>query len=345
MAQKVRVGVLGCGEIAYWVHLPTLGRMSEVELVSAAEPDPRAREQAASILQKPVLDRGEDLFARADIDAVVICAPTAFHYPLALAACAAHKHLYLEKPIAADLNSAREIVRAAADTGLVAMIGFHRRQHPAIVQARKILASGALGNISVAQTVLSEPMGSGAAEWRKHRASGGGVLLDLASHHFDLLRFLLHDEFAEAEARTASEQTECDAARVRMTTTRGIEVQSFFSCRSGLADTIQLFGERGTLKIDRFSPSVELRVPRRFGYGLRSAHLLRSRDAMRWRISKLMRPSYDPAYRRALEAFVARIQGQPREVPRLDDGLRSLEAVLAAEQSAQSGHAVTITAR
>jgi myo-inositol 2-dehydrogenase/D-chiro-inositol 1-dehydrogenase len=146
----------------------------------------------------------------------------------------------------------------------VTMMGFNRRLHLVIEQARAILAEGRLGKVHMVQTVLCEPPASrGTSEWRKHRTSGGGVLLDLASHHLDLLRFLLDDEFSQVEARIVSEASESDSAWLRMTMVRGTEIQSFFSCRSGLADSIQLLGECGTLRVDRFRSAVELRIPRR----------------------------------------------------------------------------------
>ncbi len=341
MKRKLRVGVIGCGNIAYWVHLPALARMRGVELVAAADSDPRARDNAARLVKRPVFQRSEDLFARDDIDAVVICAPTGLHHDLALAACAARKHFYLEKPLATDADSGRRVLEASAGAGLVTMMGFNRRRHPAIEQARAILAEGRLGKVHMVQTVLCDPPASGGtSEWKKHRTSGGGVLLDLASHHLDLLRFLLDDEFSQVEARIASEATESDSAWLRMTMVRGTEVQSFFSCRSGLADSIQLLGECGTLRVDRFRSAVELRIPRRLGYGLRSKRSFPRVASLGWRLSKLRRPSYDPSYQRALDTFVALTNGHRRDVPTLEDGMRSLEAVLAAEKSARLGRAV-----
>jgi len=343
MKPKLRVGVVGCGNIAYWVHLPTMARMRGIELAAAADPDPRARDAAARLVKKPVFERSEDLFTRSDIDAVVICAPNGLHHDLALAACAARKHFYLEKPLATEADAGRRVLEASAGAGLVTMIGFQRRFHPAIEQARAILAKDRLGKVHMVQTVLCEPLTSGATpEWRKYRASGGGVLLDLASHHFDLLRFLLDDEFSQVEARIVSEASESDSAWLRMTMVRGTEVQSFFSCRSGLADSIQVLGEFGTVKVDRFRPVVELRIPRRLGYGLRSKRSLPRVATLRWRLSKLTRPSYDPSYRRSVDTFVALAQGHRREAPTLEDGMRSLEAVLAAEKSARSGRPVFI---
>lgn len=343
MNGKIRVGVVGCGNIAAWVHLPAFVRTRGVELVAAADPDPRAREHAARLVKKPVFEHSEDLFARSDIDAVVICAPNNLHHDLALAACAAGKHFYLEKPLATDADQGRHILEAAARAGVVTMIGFNRRFHRVIEQARAIMAEERIGKVHAVQTVLCDPPpSSGISEWRKHRTSGGGVLLDLASHHLDLLRFLLDDEFRQVEARIVSEESESDSAWLRMKMVRGAEVQSFFSCRSGLADSIQLVGERGTLRIDRFRLAPELRVPRRLGYGLRTGRSFPRVANLSWRLRKLTRPSYDPSYQRAFDAFVALIQGQRCEAPTLEDGMRSLEAVLAAERSARDGQPVSM---
>ncbi len=343
MKGKLRVGVVGCGNIANWIHLPVLARMRNVELAAAADPDPRARDRAARIVKGPVFERPEDLFARNDIDAVFICAPTNLHHDLAVAACTARKHLYLEKPLASAADQGRRILEAAADAGVVAMIGFNRRFHRVVAEARRIITQGRVGKVRTVQTVLCDPAPSiGTSEWRKHRVSGGGVLLDLASHHLDLVRFLLDDEFSQVDARIESEETESDSAWLRMTMDRGTEVQSFFSCRSGLTDSIQLVGERGTLKIDRFCTAPELRVPRRLGYGLRTSRSFPSVANLNWRLRKLTRPSYDLSYRHAFDTFVALTQGQRRDAPTLQDGMRSLEVAIAAEESARLSRPVFI---
>jgi predicted dehydrogenase len=317
--------------------------MRGVELVAAADPDSRARENAARLVNKPVFARADDVFARNDIDAVIICAPTHLHHDLAIAACAGHKHFYLEKPLATSADEGRRVLAAAVDAGVVAMTGFNRRFHPVIEQARTIIANGHLGRVYSVQNVSCEPpSNNGMPEWKKHRGSGGGVLLELASHHVDLLRWLLSDEIDRVEARIASEASEADSAWLRMKMSKGAEVQSFFSFRSGLADWICLMGERGTLRIDRSRPIPEFRVARRLGYGVRSHRFLPRIANLGWRLRRIARPSYDPSRRRALEAFVALINGDSREAPTLEDGMRSLEVVLAAEKSARAGPVASV---
>ena len=114
-----------------------------------------------------------------------------------------------------------------------------------------------------------------------------------------------------------------------------MQVQSFFSFRTGLADFVEFFGERGTLRVDRHSPRLELRVPRRLGYGVRRARVLPSGAALAWRLVRWTRPSLDPSYRRSLQAFVDRLHGRGSDgAASLEDGLRSLEVILEAESAA-----------
>jgi predicted dehydrogenase len=343
MPGTLRVGVIGCGTIAYWAHLRVLARMRGVELVAGADPDARARDRAAKLISKPVFERAEDIFARDDIEAVVICAPTHLHHELALAACLARKHFYLEKPLATDAQQGREVMAAATKAGVIAMMGFNRRFHPVIEQARAIIARGRLGRVHSVQTVSCEPpVAGGMPEWRKHRATGGGVLLELASHHIDLLRWLLNDEVRQVEARIESHSTDADSVWLRLTMAQGVEVQSFFSFRSGLVDSIQLFGEGGFLRIDRSRQTPEFRVARRFGYGSKRIRSIPQVANLRWFLGRLARPSYDPSRQRALELFVALVRGEPCDAPTLEDGMRSLEVVLASEQSAHEGQAISL---
>jgi predicted dehydrogenase len=339
----VRVGVIGCGVIAYWTHLRELRRLRGARLVGAADPDPDARARAARLAGTPTYPGSSELLARPDVDAVVICAPTHLHAGLAIAAARAGKHVYLEKPIAADRDDARRLAGVVRETGIVLAVGFNRRLHPLYLQARDLIGAGALGAIRAVFSAFNEPLPPDAMPaWKKARSTGGGVLLDLASHHADLLRWFLGDEVAEVEGEVHSRITEHDEAWVRMTTRGGVVARSFFSFRAGRADFLEFLGERGTLRVDRHLPRLSLRRPRRFGYGVRSAWLSPGPQTLAWRLTRLVRPSYESSYRRALADFVDVLRGAPARGASLDDGLRSLEIVLAAETSSREGRPVSL---
>lgn len=332
----MKLGLLGCGTIAYWTHLRALRNIPGAALVAAADPDPAALERAKRLVGVPVYERSDELLGRNDIDAVVICAPTHLHAELAIAAAAAGKHFYLEKPIATTAGEARGVIEAASQAGVTGVMGFNRRQHPLYQQARDLLASGRIGRVRAVQTTFCEPMPlESMPRWRRCRVTGGGVLLELASHHIDQLRWVLGDEIAWVRASLQSALTEDDSARVEFSMKGGVEVQSFFSFRTGMADYFEFIGDTGTLRVDRHSPRLSLRVARRFGYGVRRPRLLPTPAAAAWRLQRLFSPSYDPSFRRSLRAFVELLSSRGTQMASLGDGLRSLEAILAAEDSAR----------
>jgi predicted dehydrogenase len=334
----VKLGLLGCGSVACWIHLPALRRIPGAALAAAADPDPAARARAGRVTPVPIYERADQLLEREDIEAVLICAPSHLHAELAIAVADAGKHFYLEKPLATTALDAGRVLDATARAGVAGAIGFNRRLHPLYQQARELLAGGCIGRIRAAQTAFCEPTALDALpQWKRCRATGGGALLDLASHHIDQLRWLLGDEVGVIAASLRSELSEDDTARVELSMESGVEVQGFFSFRAGLADYLEFIGERGTLRVDRYSPSLTLRLGRRLGYGVRRRWVGPSPAGAAWRLARLLRPSVDPSYRRSLRAFVELAHGGPSRTASLLDGLRSLEAVLAAEDSARRG--------
>jgi predicted dehydrogenase len=343
--KTIGLGVIGCGTIAYWVHLRQAKHLRGATLVAAADPDPEARKRAEGLVGIPVYALTEELLSRDDVDAVIVSGPTHLHAELAIAACAAGKHVYLEKPIASSISDGARVVDAAARAGVTVTLGFNRRFHPLYEQARQLIRDGRLGKIHAVQTTFCElAQPDEMPEWKRRRATGGGVLLDLASHHIDLLRWFLADEVATVEASIDSDLTEHDSARVQMTMRGGGQVQSWFSCRTAVSDWLEFAGEKGTMRVDRHRPRISLRVPRRLGYGVRTARLAPSPDVAAWWLKRMVRPSQEPSYRRALAAFVNELHGEARTTPGVADGMRALEVVEAAEESARRGAMVEVRA-
>ena len=343
--RPTRVGVIGCGTIAYWTHLRVLAGLRDVELIAAADPDPAARARASRVCRATVHDDAAALLARDDLDAVVLCPPTPALAGAAVAASRRGLPFYVEKPFATAADEAHAVTDAATRAGVTAVVGYNRRLHPVHERARELLRAGRIGRVRAVHTAFCEPAPVDAlAGWKRRRATGGGALLDLASHHVDLVRWMLGDEVGTVDARLASEHSEHDTASLDLRTRGGVEVHGTFSFRVGPADWLTFLGERGTLHVDRFRCALELRAPRRFGYGLRRVALPpRPADAP-WRLLRVVRPSLDPSYARALAAFVAELRGGPARCARLADGVRTLAVLLAAEESARLGRPVDVPA-
>ena len=162
------------------------------------------------------------------------------------------------------------------------------------------------------------------------------MLLELASHHIDQVRWLLEDEIGSSTASVRSDLSEQDGASVELVTHGGVEVQGYFSFLGGRTDYMELIGDRGSLRVDRHCPPLSLRVERRLGYGVRRPLVAPTRDTAIWRFQRLLRPSADPSFRRSLQAFVDGACGRGSGSATLLDGLRSLEVILGAENSGRS---------
>lgn len=165
-------------------------------LVIAADPDPSGRAHATNILgyQETTADYAEVL-AHPDVDVVSICSPNFLHHEIAMAAVAAGKPFWIEKPMGRGADESREIARAAASAGLITAVGFNYRHAPAVAQARALVRDGALGTITNVRVSLMADYSAdpaGALTWRfsKERA-GTGVLGDLLSHGADLAQFIV----------------------------------------------------------------------------------------------------------------------------------------------------------
>jgi predicted dehydrogenase len=331
----VRIGVIGCGAIAQTVHVPVLKRVRGARVVAVADPSSAAREVAASLVPDAALyEDACTLLDRPDVDAVVVCAPNSLHARLAALVAQAGKHLYLEKPLATDAEEASRAVEAALEAGIVAAIGFNRRVHPVVVRARALLRADAVGTVRTVEGIFCEPL-SPDAVWKRSRATGGGALLDLASHHIDLVEFLLDRPARLTAASVSSIDTEHDEASLQLELGDGVEAMLDVSFQRGRCDRLEFAGDRGTLRLDRLACSLELRT----GAG-RAAPLASGAVLTAWRLHQLLRPTSDPSYLLALKAFVARLRGSAVELPTLEDGLRVLRVVLAAEEAGRRGEKV-----
>jgi predicted dehydrogenase len=129
-----------------------------------------------------------------DIDVIDILLPNAMHHAVVMAAVAAGKHVICEKPLALTGDLAREMTQAAEKAGVVNQVGFNWRLTPAVQQAKKLIAEGAIGEV---RYIRSHWMGeffndpSIPMVWRfKKEQAGSGALGDLGSHAIDFSRFL-----------------------------------------------------------------------------------------------------------------------------------------------------------
>jgi predicted dehydrogenase len=341
----LKIAVVGCGRVALNVHLPNLRSLPNVLVSAVVDPDSTQREKALKISpQATGFARLGELWDAVSVDAVLVSAPTADHAALVMEAIEHGVHVYAEKPLATNPADALALTSAWKKGAKVGMIGFNYRFHPLHVQARNLLSQGAVGKPMMVSTVFSSSA-STMTDWRARRRSGGGVLLDLGSHHVDLVHFLLGEEVAQVHAQTSTTHTEDDTATLQMRLHNDVLVSGIFSSGGVDQDRIEVFGDRAILRVDRYLSTACEIIPRD---GQR-ARLRQVSNALSflWRpraILRKLQPGNDPSYRGALEHFVHSANAGTPCTPDLSDGLRALQVIFAAEQSARQGQWVAVAA-
>ncbi|MNI06826.1 putative oxidoreductase YcjS [compost metagenome] len=191
--QPIRVGIIGAGNIGN-VHITSFKNHPSLTVTAVTDSFlPLAEARAAEHNIPKVHATAEALLADPLIDAVVICVPNQFHAPIAVQALQAGKHVLLEKPMAIDLPSAKQILKAQAESGKVLMIAHQMRWSSIPMQVKEQVNKGALGHIYNAKAGWFRRKGiPGWGTWfTQKELSGGGPLIDIGVHLLDLSLHLM----------------------------------------------------------------------------------------------------------------------------------------------------------
>ncbi len=189
-----RVHAMGYRDLTFHYGLPA----AAVQLVGVATSKAETAGKAAREIGCPVwTDDYRELLARDDIQVVDVCVPNDRHEEIVLAAAAAGKHIYCEKPLALDPAQAARMAAAVDAAGVKAQVTFNFRFVPAVLRARQLLDEGFAGRVFSFRSWYfrsSYISPQRPLTWRFSReVSGGGALFDIGSHLLDLIYFLLGD--------------------------------------------------------------------------------------------------------------------------------------------------------
>jgi predicted dehydrogenase len=246
------------------------------------------------------------------------------------------------------------------------MVGFNYRFNPLHVRTRERLTQGAVGSLTAIRSVFAVPAANALPDWKRNTATGGGVLLDLASHHLDLLPFFTGREITEVSAMALSQRSEEDSAILNLrlgprsgnTSSKNddssVLAQVFVSLCAADDDRWEFFGDGGRLTVDRYE-SVDARYlpPRRQDNSPVSAlkDALGDMRRLPYRLEKRRAAAHEPSYHVALAHFAEACRAATQVSsdggkdtatrtavsPDLTDGLRCLRVIEAARESLRSG--------
>ena len=188
----IRAGIVGLGRWGRALVNAVAGKSGntgdDIRFMRAATRTRASAEEFCRERQIVLADSYDEILCAPDIDAVVLATPHSQHEAQALAAIAAGKHVFVEKPLTLDLNSALVVADAARKAGLVLAVGFTRRFHPSLAELRLRARDGRLGSIvaMVAQHTTSTAQFVAPDNWRASAEEApGGAFTAVGVHSLD----------------------------------------------------------------------------------------------------------------------------------------------------------------
>ena len=203
-AKKNGWGLIGTGRIAEERVLPGINAHPGNRLVGVVSRDQgRGESFAKKFKAKHAYTSYDELLGNPDVTVVAIHTPNAQHAEQAIAAARAGKHVFCDKPMATTVADAERMVRECDKAGVRLGINFHNRQMPCFIEARRIVASGEIGDVQMVQLEVSPGARPGGrlGTWRLDPSTAGmGTTYSIGVHAFDILRYLVGSEVTMVSA-------------------------------------------------------------------------------------------------------------------------------------------------
>ncbi|MDA3924606.1 MAG: Gfo/Idh/MocA family oxidoreductase [Kiritimatiellae bacterium] len=205
---KIRVGVLGCANIAVRSIMPEIVSSEHFELVAVASRSQEVAEKNAEFFNCEPSDYSK-LINNDDLDAIYVPLPTGLHYEWVLKCLMAGKHVLCEKSLGCNYEQVLEIINYARKQKLLVMENFQFRYHSQNILVKKMVASGDVGDIRCLRVSFGFPPFKDAMNNIRYKKElGGGALLDAGAYTLKAATFLLECGF-DVKASTLSYQKGC----------------------------------------------------------------------------------------------------------------------------------------
>ncbi|MFI9721096.1 Gfo/Idh/MocA family protein [Streptomyces sp. NPDC052396] len=259
MSTPLRLGTLGCAEIARRRMLPAMAAGAGTEVRAVASRDLATAEATAAPYGATAVRGYAELLEREDVDAVYVPLPAALHAEWVERALLAGKHVLAEKPLTTELARTEELVALAAERGLVLrenVMFVHHSQH---TQVCELVRDGVIGQPHILQATFTVP--AFAEDDIRLRADlGGGALWDVGIYPVRAALHLLGEGLEVVGAHLANgpgrEVDTAGAALLR--TPEGVSAQLTFGMDHAYRNRYEFHGSRGTITVDRaFTPPAD----------------------------------------------------------------------------------------
>lgn len=354
MSQKLKVGIIGTGNIFRSAHAPLLADHPEIELVAACDIDIAKAERVAGELGIPHVYRDylELLKEHPDLDAIDICTSNLYHSDIAVAALEAGMHVFCEKPDAINPAEAERMALAAQKSGKLLLTMRNNRFRPAVQFLKKYVAAGHAGDIYTGRCGWLRRRGiPGKGGWfTTKELSGGGPLIDLGVHFIDVAVWLMgnprpvsvvgatYTKFAES---SLSDSAHSAFGEKREDGTFDVEDLASGFIRFDNGATLQVeFSWASNIEEER--NFVELRGTKAgFSFDKGELKLFTEIEGTLCDIVPKL-PKDGHGHSEYLQHFIDCVQGKEEPIMQPEDGVHMIRLLSALYESARTGHEVRL---
>lgn len=324
------VAIFGAGRIGK-IHARNAADSPELTLKYVVDPNSMAAEALASQTGAEVADL-DAVLGDASVSGVIIASATNVHLDQALAAAAAGKAVFCEKPLDLDLARARKARAQLGDATL--LLGFNRRFDPHFEVLKAQIESNAIGKLESLSIISHDPAPPPVSYIRV----SGGLFKDMAIHDFDMARWLLGEEPAEVYASASclvdaaiGEAGDFDTAKTLLRTESGRLCVISNTRRSGYGydQRIEAYGSAGAVRAENVLASTVSTSTER---GVKS-------DALQ----NFFLDRYAEAYRREMQHFLGILRDGDTPVASYQDAIAALVLAEAAAQSVKLNRPVSVS--
>ncbi len=336
---KIKVGVAGGGAIAQASHIPGYAANPEFELTAIADPcaESLAQVRAKWPFNKEYSDYRE-MIETEKPDVVSVCTPNKFHADIAIFALEHGADVVLEKPIALSMKDGEAIKAAAERNGKRIFVCFSHRFNDMIAAAEKALKEGKIGEPYMFRVRFAH--GGPWPGWAKTdwfyspELAGGGALLDMAVHAFDLVRHLVGEVTAvSAKAATLRKDIALDDNIVALLEVGDRcmgYVDAGWTSRGGFSG-VEIMGDNGFLLADY----AKGKVSATYGVTSPDGSITMSEDV-------ILEGGSRPHWGNQMAEFTRKLADGSTPYPGIDDGLEALRITLACYESSSEGKRIAI---
>lgn len=340
--KKYRVAVIGCGSIARMRHLPEYQANPNVEIVAVCDIVPERVKETAEQYGAEAFTDYQVLLEQIKPDIVSVCLPNYLHAPVSIAALEEGAHVLCEKPMATSYEEGLAMIEAAKANDRQLMIAHNQRFVASHQKAKELIEAEELGKIYSFRTAFGHggPEGwsiDGKESWFfKKEEAFIGAMGDLGVHKSDVIRYILGEEFTEVsamvETNAKDDSTVDDNAVCLLKSESGIigTLTASWAYNTNEDNSTVIYGEKGTLRLEddpTYSLIANYTDGRKVNYELGQ---IQSNDAGGQTSSHVV------------DHFVDAIQNDRAPLITGEEGLKSLNIILAALESSETGKRVKI---